>query len=166
MALMALVGIGAWACAPLAAAHPQTAAAQMARALAGSPLEAAVTDALAAVADESGADTQAFAEALYAALEAQPESDSLQELLKHHSPESLLELLLGQLMHSYPAPHPVLASAAVAQVASSGVGNAGSALYEVPVGIQALRTASSTVTASVDETVSIWKLSSAQPLGP
>lgn len=166
-ALGLLIGLGGWLVAPLAVAHPQVAAAQLARAYAAGPLEAAVAEALSVAARSSDA-PGAFEKALHAALEAHPEGQALADLLASgETPATLLDLLVGSLLQSRSATSQLLLAAAALQQAQNGANG----LRGLPAGERSsmlLVPASEGVQegAGLAVGVPIEVLSSAQPLGP
>jgi hypothetical protein len=168
LAVCLLAGFGLTVAAPLAVAHPHTAAAQMARVHAVGPVEAAVAKALEAAASSPN-DAGAFQEALLAALEAHPEGEALAEYLaSSEAPDALLDLLLGQLLRSKSLPLPNL----VAMAAASSTAPVGASGDRV---LLALNTDSEQAkaagvlgeAATLDAViVPLAVLSAAQPLGP
>jgi hypothetical protein len=122
LALLLLAGFGGWVGAPLAAAHPEAKAAQLARVHAAGPVEAAVAEALAAAARADDAPA-AFSEALQAALAAQPDGGPLAAYLAEAgSLDALLDLLVGQLLRSMSTPTPLWAAAPASALAASASG--------------------------------------------
>lgn len=167
LAVCLLAGFGLWVAAPLAVAHPHTAAAQMARVHAVGPVEAAVAEALSVAAgapDEPGA----FHSALLAALEAHPEGQALAAYIaSSDSPDALFDLLLGQLLRSKSLPLPHMAAATTGSTAPVGASGdrgllAGTKDFvQGPAALAAARALGAEVVV-----VPLAVLSAAQPLGP
>jgi hypothetical protein len=122
LALLLLAGFAGWVGAPLAAAHPEAKAAQLARVHAAGPVEDAVAEALAAAARADDAPA-AFSEALQAALAAQPDGGPLAAYLAEAgSLDALLDLLVGQLLRSLSTPTPLWTAAPASVLAASAGG--------------------------------------------
>jgi hypothetical protein len=154
-----------WVGAPLAAAHPQVAAAQAARAQVASELEAAVSEAL-AVASQAADPGAAFAQALAESLEAHPDAEAILDLLSgDESLAGLLDLLLGKLLRASALNSPLFMAAAPSTAAIATVCAASVASADVTGGFERHPLA---LLPLVDDAPapSIWELSAAQPLGP
>jgi hypothetical protein len=167
VAALLLGGFGLWVAAPLAVAYPHAAAAQMARAHAVGPVEAAVAEALAAAASAPD-DPEAFEHALLAALEAHPEGVALAEYLAGTgAPVALLDLLLGELLRNRGLPAPHLVAAVAAPSAPTGASGDRALATVLPHAEQAsVGTVSAPVAVGDVAVVSVRELSAAQPLGP
>lgn len=165
LALVVLVGLGAWVSAPLAA-NPHMTAASVAKAYAVGPLESVIAEAL-AVASRADMSAAVFAEALLSALEAHPEGEALRGLLAEGlAPEVLYELLVGKLLRSPAAHGPLLMATVPAQGAPACVSGLGTALHGEAGDRGAPETAHLAARGLLAAHVSIWTLSAAQPLGP
>jgi hypothetical protein len=166
LALALLVGMGTWVSAPFATAHPQAAAAQMARAIAGGSLEGAIAEAL-VIASKHERPAEAFGDALQAALEAHPEGKALAEFLaEHYSPELLLDLLVGQLLRSQGAHNPLMLVAALTHSAPSALSGGGAWAPPAPVHRGCAAAAAVQPDDRGEPVISIRDLFAAQPLGP
>jgi hypothetical protein len=166
LALVLLVGMGTWLSAPFAAAHPQAAAAQMARAIAGGSLEGAIAEAL-AIASKHERPSEVFGAALQAALETHPEGKALAEFLaEHESPELVLDLLIGQLLRSQGAHHPLMLVAALTQSVPSATGGSAALLHPAQVNCGSATVAADQPDDASAPVISIRDIFAAQPLGP
>lgn len=167
LALSVLLGVGAWAMAPLATAHPQAAAAQMARVHAVGPVEQAIAEALAAAARAPDAQV-AFRVALLAALDERPGGEVLAERIADDaSGQLLMDLLVGSLLHSKSTPSPLLMAAA-AQSASAAASGGASSAAALPhtAGPAAAVAAPSEAAVGPRVVVDFRTLSAARALGP
>jgi hypothetical protein len=167
LALSILLGVGAWAMAPLAAAHPQAAAAQLARVHAVGPVEHAIAEALAAAARAPDA-REAFRAALLAALDERPGGELLAERIADDaSGQLLLDLLVGSLLHSKSSPSPLLMAAA-AQSAQAGASGGHQSAAEARGGTLAGAPVAGPAASAVGPRVVVdfRTLSSARALGP
>jgi len=166
LALLLLAGLGGWVGAPLAAAHPAAAAAQLARVHAAGPVEAAVAEALAQAARADDAPA-AFREALHAALAAHPDGAPLAAYLAQaDGPDALLDLLVGQLLRSLGTPTPYWAAATAPVLPASASGPRGAFASASPKAPRAPESAAPALPVLSPRAIPLRERSAAQPQGP
>lgn len=169
VALALVAGMAGWAAAPVASADPAQAA-QLARAHAAGPIEAALADALdAAVRAPEAAD--AFAEALLASLDAHPDGEALARFVRDFdgTQSDLLDLLVGHLIQArgVASPHPLSFVAGGAVLSLSASAPLAASAAPAPSSVSVVEPAGSVRAHDVERrVVPVALRSSAQPLGP
>ncbi len=167
IALALIAGLGIWASAPLATAHPEVAAANTARTHAAGPLESAIAEALSAAARSHDA-VGTFEEVLRGSLEAHPDGAPLVALLERGaSPAEMLDLLVGSLWRSVGLPSPALIAAAPTSATSAASpGLRGEVHSFANATLDPALSEPAQWAMAPREAVSLRTISAAQPLGP